>query len=82
MLSLCGEGSGKWIGYTRQPRREFFQVRKTGELLGRSKIYDKLARETWLGGTLQECSEVDALRKMKADLLDAGACKSTIAHVD
>lgn len=82
MLSLCGEGSGKWIGYTRQPRREFFQVRKTGELLGRSKIYDNLARETWLGGALGGCSEVNALRKLKADLQDAGACQSTITHVD
>lgn len=82
VLNLCGEGSGKWIGYTRQPRREFFQVRKTGQLLGLSKIYDHLARETWLAGTLQDCSEIDLLRKLKGQLLRSGGCKSTIARVD
>ena len=82
VLNLCGEGSGKWIGYTRQPRREFFQVRKTGQLLGLSNIYDNLARETWLAGTSQDCSEIDSLRKLKEKVLRSGGCKSTIACVD
>eukprot|EP01046_Picozoa_sp_COSAG06_P054411 COSAG06_NODE_9685_length_1845_cov_1.018900_1_plen_107_part_10 len=59
-------------------------MRKLGRLLGTSKIYDALARETWLGGDaqLQGRGEVEVLRVLKAELLESGASEQTMAHVD
>lgn len=81
-LNLCGEGSGKWVGYTRQPRREFFQVRKLGRLLGRAPVYNALARETWLGGEDAQQGEIQALRELRAQLVDSGGSETTLLHVD